>query len=304
MIWTGSKEKVREEARAWVLRLKDSHSAADRSAFESWLAQSPDHRIAYDEVLISYEASSVLRASKIGRRRNLESAFSERAPVFAGGFAAVSIAGLLLVAGLELNHGLGGLQPDRLESVMLASGARSRSVTLADGSMVNLAAQSEVQINLGKAERVAKIRKGRVRLYVAHDSRPFRIVAGASEIKADVGSFDAVLVAGQGSVARSPANLGEAGSDHQLPNTAGGASPPAHPEVMEFSAEPLGSVIDRINRANIGPRVELDPSLSGLRVTGVIQQGTSEDIARSLAVAFGLKVTNTPSGTLMLAREN
>lgn len=295
--------KVREEARAWVVRLKDAHSAGDRAAFERWLSQSPDHRIAYDQILESYEASSVLRASEIGRRRDLESAFPERRPVLARGFAAVSIAGLLLLGALELNHGLGGLRPVRLESVMLSSGVRSRSVTLADGSMVNLAAQSEVLINLGRSERVAKVRKGRVHFNVAHDNRPFRIVAGASEVKAHDGSFDAVLVAGQGSVARSQVNLSEDGADHQPPSAAGGASASGHPEVMEFSAEPLGSVIDRINRANIGPRLELDPNLSDLRVTALFQQGKSEDIARSIAVAFGLKLTRTPSGTLMLTRE-
>lgn len=300
MIAFGSRKKIRKEAQDWVLRLDDAHGAEDRAEFERWLARNPAHRTAYDEVLASYEGSSVLRESKIGRRRDLRSAFPERKPVSMRGLAAVSVAGLLLLGAFGLYREMGGYRSVALESVMLSSGAEARSITLADGSKVNLAAQSEVQIDLGKAERVADVRKGRIHLDVAHDSRPFRIVAGTSEAKATDGSFEAALVAGQGSVERSQSQVSETGPDRVLPTVAGKASVPA---VMEFRAEPLASAIQRINQTHSGPPLELDPSLAGLRVTAVFQQGTSEDIARSLALAFGLKLTSTQSGSLKLTRE-
>jgi ferric-dicitrate binding protein FerR (iron transport regulator) len=71
---------------------------------------------------------------------------------------------------------------------------------------------------------------------------------------------------------------------------------------MEFSAEPLGNAVARINAVRAGPPIEIDPRLSNLRVTGVFQQGSSEEIASSLAAAFGLELTRTSAGTLRLAR--
>ena len=298
-----SKENIREEARAWVVRLKDAHSAADREAFQRWIAEDPANQSAYDQVLASYDASGVLRASDIGRRRDLESVFPRRNQTFGRGIAIASIAGLLLVGVYGLTHGLPGLQPVALESVMLSSGAEGRDVTLSDGSRVRMAPASEVRIDLSRTERLAEVRKGRVRLSVANEQRPFRIVAGASSAVASTGAFDAAIVDGQGTV--SAVSLSGAGNAVQSGERTAGATtnPPAARQTVEFNAEPLGQAIERINQLSAGRRIELDPGLSDLRVTGVFQRGDSETIARSLALAFGLKLTSTASGTLLLTRE-
>lgn len=297
-----SKERAREEARAWVRRLKDAHTAADREEFDRWLAEDPAHQSVYDQVSASWDASGVLRASEIGRRRDLDAVFPKPKRNFGRIAAIASIAGLLLIGGYELRHEWPGFRPVVLESVMLTSGPDPRRVTLSDGSNVSMAPASEVRIEFRRTERLADVRKGRVRLTVARERRPFRIVAGASSTEASTGVFDAAIVGGQGTVTAAPPPGNNSGMEG---NRSGAVSsnPPAIRQTVEFRAEPLGQAIERINQVDAGRRIELDPGLSELRVTGVFQRGSSETIARSMALAFGLKVSTTASGALLLTRE-
>lgn len=44
-------DRVLETAASWVARLQsDDATAADRQAFDRWIAEHPDHRAAYDEL--------------------------------------------------------------------------------------------------------------------------------------------------------------------------------------------------------------------------------------------------------------
>ena len=294
MIGSSLEERQREQARAWLNRLQDAHSAADREDFAKWLAENPAHQRAYDAVSASYAEAGVLRTSAFGQDRNLERAFSRRRISFGGALAAAAAAAFLVLLAFEFSHGFVGLRPMPLESVMLSSGAEGRTITLADGSGIELAPSSEVKIELGRTKRLALVRRGHIHISIARESRPFLIVAGTSTSEASEGSFEAAMDHGQGTItpsARGP----DAGRRSAAQNTIGGKG-------LEFSGEPLGQAIARINAAGAGPLIEIDPRLANLRVTGVFQQGSSDEIARSLAVAFDLELTATRTGTLKLAR--
>lgn len=293
MIGSSLEDKQREQARDWLIRLQDAHSAADREAFAKWLAKDPAHQRAYDAVSASYAEAGVLRTSGIGRARNLEGAFPRRRSLGRAVAAAGAAAFLVLVA-FEFSHGLAWLRPMPLETVMLSSGAEGRSITLADGSGIELAPSSEVKVELGRTKRLALVRRGHIQISIARESRPFRIVAGASSTEANEGNFEATINDGQGRI------MGSAGRvDAPRANA---AEKQINGKALEFSGEPLGQAIARINAAGAGPPIEIDPQLADLRVTGLFQQGTSGEIARSLAIAFHLHLTATPAGTLKLAR--
>lgn len=281
-----------------MVRLQDVHTSADRQAFERWIANAPDHRRAYDQLASSYDASSWLRTSKVGQRRNLEAAFGQSSIALRIGLAGAAVAALLLL-GLMLAFPFEQRPRMAIEAVMLSTGDVAREVRLADGSAVSMAAQSQVEIDLGQTERLARVRKGRVRLSVVDENRPFRIVAGLSVVEAKRGAFDAAVVDGQGSVAAVPrpspvkAQVG--------PRSPLGASRSSLTQTVEFNAEPLKFAIDRINAVHAGPLLEIDPRLANIRVTGVFQQGGSKAMARSIAIAFDLKLVETSPGVLLLA---
>lgn len=294
MIRSSLEDKQREQARDWLIRLQDAHSAADREAFAKWLAKDPAHQRAYDAVSASYAEAGVLRTSGIGRARNLEGAFPKRAPSFGRAVAVAAAAAFLVLGAVEFSRGFDWLRPMPLESVMLSSGAEGRTITLADGSGIELAPSSEVKIELGRTRRLALVRRGHIHISIARETRPFRIVAGTSATEANEGNFEAAIDDGQGTIMRS-ATRTPAGRANAAANQING-------KALEFSAEPLGQAIARINAAGAGPPIEIDPQLANLRVTGLFQQGTSDEIARSLAIAFHLQLIATPAGTLKLAR--
>jgi ferric-dicitrate binding protein FerR (iron transport regulator) len=180
-------------------------------------------------------------------------------------------------------------------AVMLSTTDQPRNVLLADGSRLSIAPASEVRIVLGRAGRLAEIRKGRVRVAVKAENRPFVIVAGRSRVEADEGVFDARLVEGDGTVA--PARSAWTAGAPAAGQPAGGA----HPH-MEFAAEPLGQAVVRVNGLHAGPPIEIEPALAGLPVTGIVDRGGSRSIAQSLAAAFDLDLVETSAGALRLQR--
>ena len=304
MILRKSQEDIRDEAAAWVTRLKDAHTLEDRQAFEAWLAEDSRHRTAYDHAVASYDVSSVLRTSRIGRERDLSREFLQRHLTFGRSLAAAAFAALLVVGAYQLARELGLFQPVALESVMLSTGAEARSVTLADGSKVSMSPSSEVRIELNRSGRLAELRKGRVRLAVTNDVRPFRIIAGMSDAEANSGIFDAVILDGRGVVTRvDHVAVGAATHANADDLQRGNAAFPPSRATLEFNAEPLGKAIDRINEARSGPRLELDPGLASRRVTGVFQEGDKRSTAEALAIAFGLRLQMMPTGTLLLTHQ-
>lgn len=299
-----SKEAIRAEAAAWVTRLKDAHSRADRERFEEWIAEDPAHRPAYDRAAAVFDAAGALRASEIGRKRDLESAFGRRRPAIAGRLVTAVVA-LLLVGAYQFSSGFNPFRPTALASVMFSTGAEPRNVTLADGSRISMEPASEVRIELGRSERLAEVRKGRVRVTVRSEKRPFTIMAGNSRLRATQGVFDAQLISGEGVVAPlRPRPEGKTTALNDAP-LAGQRSqqPESIRQRLEFNAEPLGRAIERINQVRAGPPIELERGLSNLQVTGVFQQGGSESVARSLALAFDLDLVETSTGALRLTRK-
>ena len=301
MISRKSQQAIDSEADAWAVRLQDAHTQADRDAFEDWLAERPENRPAYDRAVAAYQLGGVLRTSEIARRRDLEAVFSRRAHGRGHGLVAASIALLLVVGGYQLSRGVGLFQPAPvLESVMLASGEVPRSVTLVDGSKVRMAPLSQLRIDFTREQRLAEIRKGRVRVTIAAEKRPFRIVAADRITQARSGVFDAEVAAGHGLISSAPADnrASRQTSESQVGDPANRGS---FRQTVELEAEPLGRAIERINQLHAGPRLEIDPALRDLRVTAVFQRGDSRAMGRSLALAFGLRLSDTPSGNLLLS---
>lgn len=303
-----SKETVRQEAAAWVARLKDAHSEADRKRFEEWIAQDSVHQRAYEQAAAAYAASEALSASGVGRGRDLDAAFRNRRSPFVGGLVTAALAGILIVGAYQLRNGFNPFQPIALESVMLSTGSAAKELRLADGSIVSMAPQSEVRIDLNRTERTAQVRRGRIRLAIARDQRPFVIVAGDSRVQATEGVFAAEATGASGTV--TPVDVRSSDARLSAPGERGGEqgkgpSETSASRTLEFDAEPLGQALDRINhQVQAGPRLELDQDLANLRVTGLFEHADSAAIGRSLAIAFNLRLMETPTGTLRLTRKN
>jgi transmembrane sensor len=206
------------------------------------------------------------------------------------------------------------------------SSTAPESVRLADGTLVKLMDGAKVEPYFSDNERRIVMIGGRARFTVAHDaSRPFRVVAGDSEVVAlgtvfevDLTRADPVIRLVTGSVeVRAPGSdapalrlrPGEAAevrdkrprlialSDRKPEVLASPVAPsvaavPPSPRVVADKL-PLREVIDRANQINGQPIHLADPTLGSLEVTGSFDVSDSASLARKLVVALPLKVEQT-----------
>jgi transmembrane sensor len=160
---------------------------------------------------------------------------------------------------------------------------------------------------------------------VAHETRPFVVRAGKTEVVATGTLFDVSLIGGrttvlllEGSVDVRPADAADPhrSARHKLkpgetlilaPSAPPSRRPAAPREtvwptrMIEFDGTPLHEVAALVNRYG---KVQLrlgDDRIRGLRVTGAFRAGDVVGLARSLETTFDLRLIVQPGGNLLLA---
>jgi transmembrane sensor len=213
--------QILEEASEWFVdfRVGDVDGPA-RERFDEWLRRSPEHIRAYMEIARTYvELPSIKDSGKLDVAALIAFARSDgnvvplhgssgsqapatsRAPlspaepdVFRAArkslwrrpiLAAASIAFLLAIAG-----GVWWWQTQRYPLYTTDIGER-RSITLADGSTVDLNARSRLRIEFSRTERRVELLVGQALFQVAKDKhRPFIVASGEATVRAVGTQFD------------------------------------------------------------------------------------------------------------------
>jgi transmembrane sensor len=184
---------LREEAAAWLLRPEVLH-CRDNGEFKQWLATSPQHQRAWEEVQLTwqllgdtpphYERLTSPRAASVPNLPRALERIHRRAVwrvsggrLFAGG---ILIATLCLAAVFTVPSLMIGWQADYRTSV-----AETRAVRLEDGSIVQLGAQSAIKTNFAGGRREVAILAGEAFFDVVHDAtRPF--IVDTRDLKVEV----------------------------------------------------------------------------------------------------------------------
>lgn len=191
-----------EEAMEWLLRFNDADTAALRERHGRWLSQDPAHEVAWRQVNQAWslvgesDAAAAARPTspEVGRRDR------ERRKDAAGGRRRLQWGALAAAVCLGLFAGsvlLGRDAPDYATTT-----AESRPVTLADGSLVHLDAETALQVEMEAGARRVLLRHGRAFFTVARDeSRPFTVQAGETTVTVLGTAFDVNLTERQLTVA-------------------------------------------------------------------------------------------------------
>jgi len=159
---------VLEQAAGWLLRLQRPEcSAAEQRRFEAWLAADPRHSREYARFQELWSQLDGLKPRS--RRQSL-----------AAGLAGLACCGALL--------GLPAME--RQECLQTAVG-EMRSELLADGSRLDLNADTALRIQYSQHQRRLFLERGEARFVVAADARPFSVQAGAATLR-DIGTTFAV----------------------------------------------------------------------------------------------------------------
>jgi transmembrane sensor len=328
-------DQLLEEASLWFARMRGPDAEEFRPAFERWLALGAAHLGAYNRAGEVFALGKFLSETPdertIEERNHVGSLINWRLSAIA--------ASLLLLVGVSGWFSRDLVAPQLSPSLSVAtqgprhSGALTqfstkagerRTLALPDGSKVSLEPDSVLATKFGSERRELRLERGRARFEVAHEQRPFVVLAGGGSVTARGTIFDVIVDHDQGvtvhllrgavDVERTPktANGGarlaivtrlEPGETlnfgtKQAPVLAEmtptvppvGVKPSSFAsEAMEFDRTPLSQIVER---ANHGAAVSIrlaDPAIGDLKVSGRFRIDDAEQVAERLAALFNLK---------------
>ena len=323
--------EIEREASGWIARLNgDDVSAEDRARFEAWRSRHPLNARAYEELSATWQrfasAGPLVRAVSFAQSMNEAAAgLSSRAkarPRWRWAFgAAAALATIVAIGWFSYNR----LGPGTLFSTAIGEQA---SVSLPDGSTLELNSNSFARVDYSKASRVIHLDRGEAFFKVAHDpQRPFWVVGGGSWVRAVGTAFNVYVhsasvevIVSEGTVKVGPAEAlrGRAPSDEVIANTAASvltvgqradlqgaatATRQLSPSEVQrsvswregtvyFENQPLSDVIGELGRYTSLELIVKDDALRRLPVGGTFKANPAgaEALLTMLERGFGLRV--------------
>ena len=184
-----SPDSVHAQAVDWQLRIRSENCPeTERHAFNTWLEESASHRQAYETVLAQWEWMEPFKAMNFPAR---DAALRYRGKSPRRLFIYSAAATLLLAMGLTAFMPNGWLG---IPHTYVAEKGDRQTVTLADGSQIELNTESEVRVHFNHWQRSVEIIKGEAFFTVNHDAeRPFEVRAGSGRIR-DIGTAFEVYI--------------------------------------------------------------------------------------------------------------
>lgn len=365
---------VATEAAEWFIKLQGTEvSHQDQEAFADWLRRSPVHveeflrltalqgnltrlpefRRLDVAALLAELAASGINENVVPFRSDMGETSAASRPL-AGAAEAIGLSrgGHSILRALRVRHGVAAAAT--LAVILLgiaASGfigeflgkrhyrtdiGEQRSLTLADGSQVQLNAVSNLSARVDNSVRLLDLTDGEALFRVAKDpARPFRVHTPEATIEAKGTQFDVhvsrgvtvvslleghVLVTppsgrdadgkGAGNAAPILLNPGE-----QISIAAHATSAPKPRKVdtrtaiawtqhrLVFEDAPLSEVISEFNRYSREPFFVEDAALRELRITASFDAGSTQTFAESLTAAGDLRVTRRDAGGWLIERK-
>lgn len=300
------------EARAidWVIRQRDP-LFDDWDGFADWLAEDADHAAIYDAVAsLDCDLDALPPAGKpsVVTLRDAPRRPSRRA--WFGGAMAAALVGAVSLSSLGPFGGA-----DRIETLA----GEHRTVTLADGSKIEINGASVVEIDKDRP-RFARLESGEAMFHVVHrDGDPFVVETGGARI-VDLGTaFNVVrrdrqtsvavsegivlynpdrdnvrLVAGKGIEARDGDRKPPVAKDVDIANVGGWRS-----GLLVYNGTPLAIVAEDLKRT-AGMQVSIAPEANDLSFRGalIIDKNRNRTIA-DLAALSGTRAERQGDGWIL-----
>jgi transmembrane sensor len=293
---SSEKKSRRDTAVEWLSRIKSGNmTQVDREAFEAWLQDDDANRAAFDKSLALWKelkGVSVATVATPARRRLWP-------------LAAAAVAVLLVFTWAADDLVI------RWKSNFSTETAEVKTVTLEDGSRIELNADTAIAYHYSGEQRYLTLLKGEAWFEVASDPhRPFVVEAAGGKTTATGTSFN---------IAITSAGTQVTVTEHEVSVTSGGqtsavkegqmasygrdslalAVQPAESDAetawrrgfLVFHDKPLGEVIAAINRYFHGYCLIMSPSIRSRRVSGLFRTSEPLESIRTIELSLGLRAT-------------
>ncbi len=317
-------DRTAADANAWLVRLqRDDVSGDDVLEFETWLAADAGNAVAYRRALAlwhEFEASAdavlaVLAEDARKTRSEVRRGPTRRWLAGAGGFA--------IAAGLAVAVVGPMLSEPSIQTYATGKGQHQR-VTLEDGSVVDLNAETRISVRLSGKARQVTLGDGEAIFDVAHDAdRPFTVAASSHVVRVVGTQFDvrnrrgdlSVTVARGKVQVRPTATSGRAfllTPGHRLEIDRTGVERLSAVDPQEafgwrsgrlvYRAEPLANVVADLNRQFVEQIEVSDPELGKMPITGVIVLDGQASVIARLSLMLPIRSIPSAQGLLLLRK--
>ena len=314
------------QAAAWVARLGGSVAGEDGVEFDAWLEAAPRNRAAYRRAVLLWQefdarAGDVLaELAPRGRQAPARPPAARRASPLrwlapAGGFA--------LAAGLALAVLPSLMVPTTVTAYATGKGEH-RHIALADGSAIDLDAETRLRVTLSRSERRVTLGDGQAIFDVAHDARRPFVVAASGRIVRDLGTQFDVKARGDEltvTVARGRVEVESVSSaapaialapGQRLAIDAAGVGQLTRVDPAEtfswragrlvYRAQPLADVVADLNRQFVEQTKIADPELGKLPITGVVVLDNPRAVVARLSLMLPIKAVPSDKALILLRR--
>ncbi len=323
------KERIREEAATWVVRLADSSSDEDRKQFEAWRAQSVDHDIAYLMAAQDWQRLDRVKALFTPEiSRDPDALFEEEKRQPSPSPRAPRPKWFAVAASLLVFLAAGATAVDMLTaSQAYATGIGQRKkVVLQDGSTVELNTDSKIEVRFADGIRSVRLIKGEAAFHVASDTRPFLLKTSVVHLNTQMADMSVRLI---GDDTRVTVQSGAAFvCDDQAPkanrpvSTLGpGSETVAGPDGVQvqtvastemdrllawrkggiaLSGQTLGEAAEEFNRYN-DKKIEIsDPQTRSIRIGGYFLTSDVDRFVSAVTGTFPVKARQDTEGNIVL----
>jgi transmembrane sensor len=292
---------LRAEAAAWLARLRsEERTIEDERGFRAWLAESEDHRAAFEASNAVFEMAGAadLRALRPVEPVRITRRHALRAGI---GFAAASMAGMVIYL--------------RSGTTYATDVGEQHKVSLEDGTLVSLDTDTEIRVSMSDERRRVRLRRGRAHFDVADDpTRPFQVIAGDQWVTTSKAHFDVsregMLVSVLLEEGSAQVVAEDAGEGRVVPRllAPGQRMVLAQDRVVRderpvmaqaiawrhgrlaFFEEPLSEAVSQMNRYTRRPIVILDPEIAQMPISGNYSVGDPQAFATSISVLLPVRV--------------
>ena len=322
-----------EVASDWLLRIQaGSLDSEELAQWVQWYDADSANRSAFERVQATFESIHALPqsersawASRLNAQEQPKKSWMPAlAPLFARrAWATAFTIAIALIAGIIVWQ-LGGKRSVET-SAFKTERAMHRDIVLPDSSRVHLGAKSQLFVNFTSQTRYVVLEGGEAFFEVAKDKeRPFLVQAGEVTIRAVGTEFnvrrvmDKTIVAvtegvvevrqRQGAsktirvVAGEQVSVDPAAASVSVREVASETGIGWQEGRLEFVDEPLGMVIETINRYSHREIVITDKAISGLRFSGTVSREHIDEWVFALAEIFPVDVRRVGNETVLISQ--
>ena len=320
-------DRAMADASVWLARLqRDDVTERDGLDFEAWLAAAPAHAIAYQRTLTIWHeydscADQVLAELESEARRT-----AMRWPTATRRGWLMAAGGSAIAAGVGAAVVLPEIIAQPAAQTYATGRGERRRIMLADGSVLDLNAETRLSVRLTRSARQVELAEGQAIFDVTHDAnRPFTVAAAGRIVRVVGTQFDvrnrqgelAVTVAG-GKVQVRPSSAATSGRaflltpGQRLEIDRAGVEQLRAVDPQEalgwrigrlvYRDEPLANVVADLNRQFMGEIEISDPELGKMPITGVIVVDDQAAVVSRLSLMLPIRSVPSQRGLLLLRK--